>query len=298
MMRGFVTMGAAALALAACATAQAQTAACAPAGYDRAQLEALRAAEWEIADDAARRAFALALPACLASPDPFFRDGVAYEALAHMLRGDQLDAETQSALLADVLPRLESDDPNGFEQPFAALALSELVRADRIAPYMSDATRADVLDRTLAYFGGVRDYRGYDAREGWRHGVAHGADVLLQFAVSEQTSRADLVRIRDAIAAQVAPDGHFYIYGEPERLARPIIFMAPHGLIEESEWNEWFAQFEMRGEDPFASQQGLARRHNIKAFLMAILTAARITRGEADDNLLVPGADAAYRIIP
>ena len=28
----------------------------------------------------------------------------------------------------------------------------------------------------------VRDYRGFDAKQGWRHGVAHGADLLLQLS--------------------------------------------------------------------------------------------------------------------
>lgn len=284
------------LVLGACATAPTPAAAC-PPGYDRAQLEALRAAEWEFADENARRAFALALPACLASPDPFFRDGVGYEALAHMLRAKALDAATQNALLDDVLARLNSDDPHGFEQPFAALALSELVRADRLEPYLSEVRRAETLDRALAYFTAVRDYRGFDEREGWRHGVAHGADVLLQFSADARTSRDDLLPIRDAIASQVAPEGHFYIYGEPERLARPIIFMAQRGLISEQEWSEWFAAIRVGVDDPYMSQTGLTAIHNTRAFLNAILVGARLTGSEADDVLL-PGAETAYRALP
>lgn len=296
-MRGFRLFSVGALlALTACATAPAPAAAC-PPGHDRAQLEALRAAEWEFADESARRAFALALPACLASPDPFYRDGVGYEALAHMLRARALDAETQNALLDDVLARLDSDDPNGFEQPFAALALSELVRADRLEPYLSEARRAETLERALAYFSGVRDYRGFDERDGWRHGVAHGADVLLQFAANERTSREDLLRVRGAIAAQVAPEGHSYIYGEPERLARPIIFMAQRGLISEDEWSQWFAAIRVGVENPYMSQAGLAAIHNTRAFVNAILVGARLTGSEADDVLL-PGAEAAYRGLP
>lgn len=295
-MKRIVLTMIAALGLAACATAQAQTQGCPPAGYDRARLDALKAAEWRIEDDGARAAFALALPACLASPDPTLRDGVAFEALTHLLRGRQLDVSTQTALVRDVLPRLEGADPRGFEQPFAALVLSELVRAERLNPHFTDDMRAEVLERSLRYFTRVSDYRGFDDREGWRHGVAHGADLMLQLSVSQSTTREDLLRIRDAIAGQVAPEGHFYIYGESERLARPIIYMAQRGLITEAEWTEWFARFSGR-ENAFASQAGLAWRHNTNAFLQTVWLNAKLSQSTEDDVLLA-GAEAALRAMP
>lgn len=270
---------------------------CPPTGYDRARLEALKAAEWAIADERERREFAQALPACLASPDPFFRDGVAFEGLSHLLRARQLDVATQTALINDVLPRLESRDRRGFEAPFAALVLAELVRAERLNPHFTDDMRADVLERSLAYVSRVRDYRGYDEREGWRHGVAHGADLMLQLSVSQSTARDDLIRIRDAIATQIAPEGHFYIYGESERLARPILFMAQRGLITEAEWTAWFATLPGDTGAMFASQAGLARRHNVTAFLQVIYLNARLSQNTEDDALL-PGAEAALRAMP
>jgi hypothetical protein len=270
---------------------------CPPAGYDRARLEALKAAEWQIADERERRAFAQALPACLASPDPFLRDGVAFEALSHLLRSRQLDVATQTSLINDVLPRLESRDRRGFEAPFAALVLSELVRAERLNPHFTDDMRADVLERSLAYFARVRDYRGFDEREGWRHAVAHGADLMLQLSVSQSTGRDDLIRIRDAIAMQIAPDGHFYIYGESERLARPIIFMAQRGLITEAEWRAWFAMLPGDTSAMFSNQAGLARRHNVNAFLQVIYLNARLGEN-AEDDVLLPGAEAALRAMP
>jgi len=295
-MKRFALTAIAALALGGCATGQAQAPNCPPAGYDRARLDALKAVEWRIDDEPAREAFALALPPCLASPDPALRDGVAFEALSHLLRDRQLSISAQTALVRDVLPRLESADPRGFEQPFAALVLSELVRAERLNPHFTDGMRADVLERSLRYFTRVRDYRGFDEREGWRHGVAHGADLMLQLSVSQSTTREDLLRIRDAVASQVAPEGHFYIYGESERLARPILFMAQRGLITEAEWTRWFARFPGR-EDPFASQAGLAWRHNTNAFLQTVWLNAKLSQSTGDDVLLA-GAEAALRAMP
>lgn len=294
---------AALIALFASATANAQEAACPPAGYDRARLEALRAAEWEIADAGERERFALALGPCLASPDPFLRDRVAYEALTRMLRAEQLSADVRTHLTNDMLARLESADPEGFEPPFAALVLSELVRADRVNAYFTDDMRDDVSVRTAAYVASVRDYRGFDGTEGWRHGVAHGADALMQIALNPHFDEpAQLSAIRDAISAQVAPEGHFYIYGESERMMRPILFLARRGAFSEAEWTAWFEHIANPApleswNDAFWSQVGLAKRHNTRAFLHAVWLNARLSENTEDDVLL-PGAEAALRAIP
>jgi hypothetical protein len=176
--------------------------------------------------------------------------------------------------------------------------LSEVARADRVQAYLEPQRRGQLLDASIAYVAGVRDYRGFDEREGWRHGVAHGADLLLQLSLNPALGKPELVRIADAVATQVAPEGHFYIYGESERLARPIIYMAQRGLISEEEWTRWFARFlPAQDENLFASQAGLARRHNVNAFLQSVWINARLSQNTADDALL-PGAEAALRAMP
>lgn len=289
------------LGLAACATApaQAQTTMCLPAaGYGRAELDALKAAQWSLPDDGARNRLARALTACLGDPDPTLRDGIVFEGLQHWLRAKQLTPETMRTLAADLEAQLTAPDPQGFRRPFAALVLSEVARADRVEPYLDAAARTRLMDSALAYFSGVRDYRGFDEREGWRHGVAHGADLMLQLSLNPALGKPALERITTAIASQVSPNGHFYTYGEPERLARPVVFMAQRGLISEEEWTRWFAQFvPAQGENVFSSQAGLARRHNVNAFLYSIWLNAKLSETTADDVLL-PGAEAAIRAMP
>jgi hypothetical protein len=285
--------------LAACATPQAHAQSCLPAaGYDRAGLDALKAAQWAVPDDAPRNALARALTACLGDPDPSLRDGIVFEALQHWLRAKQLTPATMRALAADLESQLTAADPQGFRRPFAALVLSEVARADRVEPYLDATARTRLLDGSLAYFASVRDYRGFDEREGWRHGVAHSADLMLQLSLNPALGKPELERIIAAIAGQVSPHEHFYIYGEPERLARPVIFMAQRGLISEEEWTLWFAQFiPAQSENLFASQAGLARRHNVGAFLSAVWLNAKLSETTADDVLL-PGAEAAIRAMP
>lgn len=289
----------------ACATApdSAQSAAsCAPAGYSRAQLDALKASGWAIADDGARNIFARALTACLGDPDPGLRDGIAFEALQHFMRNRQLSNQTQLALLADLEARLAAPEGPGFERPFAALVLSEVARTDRVAPYFTPAQRAHLLEVSVSYLEGVRDYRGFDSREGWRHGVAHGSDLMLQLVLNPAFGKPELIRIRSAIAAQLAPTEHFYIYGESLRLAQPILYMARRDLFSEAEWSAWFAEISGPGplgswDNAFNSQAGLARRHNLLGFLSAIYALAD-TSGDPAFAALMPGARSALAALP
>lgn len=288
--------------LAVAAPAKAQQGPCPPQGYDRAQLDALKANDWSIPDARGRNRFARAIAACLASPDPQLRDGIAYEALASLLRANALTPATQTALVNDLELQLAGEDANGVARPFAALALSELARADRLAPYLSAADRNDLLDRAIAYFTGVSDYRGFDETDGWRHGVAHGADLLMQLAANPLFERAALVRIRDAVATQIAPAGHFYIYGESERLARPILVIAQRNVFSAEEWSAWQAQIAAPAplaswSDAFASQAGLARKHDVAAFFYVLWANASLSENEGV-RALAPGAEAALRALP
>lgn len=276
---------------------------CPPPGWDLARLQELKGSGFEIADSALREEFARAVTACISSPDPFLRDGVAFEALSHMLRNKQLKVELQIDLARELLSRLAAEDGPGVERPFAALILSEVVRADMVESYLPAELRNEIAGAAVAYMRSINDYRGFEDETGWRHAVAHGADLLMQLARNPQVATPEqLAAIRDAVAEQLMPAGHFYIYGEPERLMRPIIMLAQRGQFAEADWTGWFetisspAPFATWGE-VFQSQNGLAKLHNLRAFLYATWINAHLSESKEDDVIL-PGAEAALRRIP
>ena len=88
--------------------------------------------------------------------------------------------------MARLLDLLTADDASGdgFAQPFAALALAEVARVDRVAPIFTADERAVLVTAATNYVRSVRDYRGFDDVQGWRHGVAHGADFLMQLVLN------------------------------------------------------------------------------------------------------------------
>lgn len=269
-------------ALALSALPLAASAGCPPEGQDRGSLVALKAGGFAVPDDAARQSLALALVACLGSPDAALRDGVAYEGLSTWLRAGALDAGTRLALLdrlqALLLPGAGDDE--GFSPPFAALVLSEVARSDRIAAWMTPAQRVALVDAAAVYVQGVRDYRGFDDAQGWRHGVAHGADLLMQLALNPALDKPQLDRILAAVASQVAPSAHAYVHNESERLVRPVLFVLQRGLHDDAEWSAWVARISAPAplaswSEAYASEAGLARRHNLRQFLFVLYAMLR-----------------------
>ncbi|HEY0662791.1 MAG TPA: DUF2785 domain-containing protein [Lysobacter sp.] len=282
----------------------AASASCPPAGYDADSLQALKARAFELPEAKTRATLAIGLVDCLDDPDPTLRDGIAYEALTAWMRKDQLAPDSLRALRDRLLSMLGDADPDGFRRPFAALVLSELARTDRIRPWLSDGERAQLVTAAADYLRGVRDYRGFDQHEGWRHGVAHGADFALQLALNSALDRPQLDALRSAIAAQVAPAGdHAYIQGEPLRLARPILFIAARGLHDEADWRAWFTAIAAPAPLPdwdaaFTTDAGLAKRHNTVAFLTALYTIAQEHDDAAARARLLPGLRAVLKEVP
>ncbi len=276
---------------------------CPPTGYDRASLEALKSAKFEMAD-VARQQLAIALLPCLGSADPVLRDGLAFEAYSTWMRADLLYQPTRLELLNQLRPMLmpEPRDPGGFRQPFAALVLSEVARTDRLASWMTAEQRAGLVDAAASYLASVRDYRGYDEREGWRHGVAHSADLVTQLVLNPAVDRAAIDRLLAAVAAQVAPPGeHAYVDGESERLARPVLFAAKRGLHTADDWRMWLVAVSSPAPLPdwgaaFQSRAGLAKRHNLQAFLYALYVNAQES-GDVGMQSLLPGLKAVFKTL-
>ena len=254
---------------------------CPPTDWPRERLDALKAGGFEVADAAGRGDLALALVDCLGDPDPTLRDGIAYEALATWLRADALERDTRRGLMQALLVRVADDAPDGegFAKPFAALVLAEVARTDRIEAWLTPAERQALLDAATAYVAGIRDHRGFTDGEGWRHAVAHGSDWLMQLALNPALDRPQLDAILAAVATQVAPaDGHAYVHGESERLARPALFVLFRSLHTPEDWAAWLDGVSAPApladwREAFGSETGLARRHNVRAFLRALYTA-------------------------
>ena len=277
---------------------------CKIGAYSFAEIGALQKSGYEDLTSAKVNELALLFLPCVGSSNPDIRDGMVYASLSSLLRGKRLEPSTQNQVLVHLLSALDGPpDGGGFLKPFAALNISELARADRITPYLSTDMRVHLVASTTSYLTNIADYRGYNDHEGWRHGVAHSADIVLQLSLNPNINDTQLTALRSAIGAQIVPQGgHTYIYGETERLARPILYMIAQGRFSADNWNSWLAEVSgpsplASWEDVYSSEIGLAKLHNTKAFLNVLYINANESKNENIKQIL-PAVRKALTSLP
>ncbi len=248
---------------------------CFESGWTNDKWQALKAANFVVADKNSRNHLALQLMDCLKSPNADVRDAIGYQALFNWLRENALDDITKITIFNKLVDDLEHnrEDPHGVYLPFAALVLSEVVRADYVKSYLSDSHLQRAVDVASKYLAGTRDYRGFDEEQGWRHSVAHAADFVLHLAVNPRLTKEQLDVLWKALDTQIAPIHHFYVFGEPKRLATPVLYIWMAGKHSQEEWETWLDK--LTDSKPFESWKqsykstvGLARRHNLNNFLL------------------------------
>lgn len=178
-----------------------------------------------------------------------------------------------------------------------------LARTDRIDSWMSGAERDNVVRAAASYLAGIRDYRAFDDKDGFRHGVAHGADLVLQLTLNPTITKSQLDQMLLALASQVSPDANIaYWAGEPERLARPVLFAAQRKLHTADEWSSFFR--EITNPKPleswkvaFSSELGIRKRHNVRAFLLSVYANA-ISSDDPGVRQLAAHATAELKAVP
>ena len=246
--------------------------------FTRTTLQTLKTENFVIKASEKRNQTAIKLLFCLGEHDPKVRDGIVYEATSNWLRGNLLDQTTIKTMFDFLLNTLKqtNQDLLNFTQPFAALVLSEVLRVDRITPYLTDNERQKAIDVTTTYMRNIADYRGFDDTQGWRHAIAHTADIFLQLSLNKNVSKVQLDQLLDALKSQVSPQTlHFYVYGEPKRLAMPYIYIVLRGEHTKQELMNYLES--VVNPAPFADWQsvysdkkGLAKLHNTRSFIHSI----------------------------
>ena len=212
---------------------------------------------------------------CLASPEPALRDGLGFELLSAWMRAGRLTPETLRPLRDRWLAVLQAPpDAAGFHAPFAALALSELARVDRVQPFLLPAERKALQVAGAAWLREWRDYRAHDDREGWRHGVAHGADLLMQQALHPTLDPDGAALVLDSLGTQVLAQGQVaYQHGEGERLARAARFALARSAWSAEQVKAWLLTVLEPARGGSWDARRLRLAHNARQFLWPLYVA-------------------------
>ena len=220
------------------------------------------------------------------------------------MRSGGLEPRTLTALKAALLDQLRRPANSAVARSFTALTLSEIARTDRIKPWMSDTERQELLDTAATFLSGVSDYRAFSDKEGFVHAVAHGADFALQLALNPAITKPQLSQLLAAIAAQIAPKDPAVAYwaGEPDRLARAVVFIAQRKQHTDDEWKAWFTTVMdpkpiESWEAAFKSETGIRRHHNVRSFLLSVFATATTSEDTGIRQLISPTRDA-LKLVP
>lgn len=236
-------------------------------GWSKARLLTLPAKQFQVT--AAEQAVLWQqLRFCLAESDPQIRDDVAFAGYSHWLRSGVVDPTSALQLLQTMQQDLATgvDDTNQVYRPFAMLLLSELARLDRVKPYLTARQRQQLVQTVADFLRQLTDLRGFDAKVGWRHGIAHAADAVMQLALNSAIGRLELLKLRDALTIHLMPQHHAYTDGEPARLARALVYLLQRPEITEQEWQLWLSQASLPPQQPlYQSRSGLNYLHNSRA---------------------------------
>lgn len=244
-----------------------------------------------------------AMIACLGDPDPAIRDDGAYRAFAAAMRGDRVKPEQRRLLMnlvSDAVGDAVADGADGgagYMAPFAVLVMAEIARTDRIDPWLSEDELYMLAEFAGLYMESVSDYRGFVPGEGWRHGVAHAADLMMQLSLNPRMERGTGKDMLGAILEQVAPASHAYRFGEPARLARPVIYLADSEVMLDEEWARWFEAVypaqEAARADRYTDAEALNRMHNARTFALEIMAMS----GRLGDSPAIKLYDLAQEIV-
>jgi len=214
---------------------------------------------------------------CLAHPNPEIRDDITYMAYYTWLRKEQLSNESVAVLYRKLLSDIKNgvNEKLGVYLPFAVLVYSEVIRVDRVKPYLTDAQLDESVEVISRFLTSIQDYRGFEDNIGWRHQIAHTADVALQLVLNKRLTTDQHDLLLGAIFSQVSPKNHSYVFGESKRLALPVLYS---WLSEKHDIEQWQVMLDKlidptpfeNWQNMYKSELALHKRHNTRAFLMEL----------------------------
>lgn len=180
----------------------------------------------------------------------------------------------------------ERDTDSVFLRTFSALILGLIVsedeirrrkRADGREPLLSAEQFHGWYEGAKQYVLGERDVRGYVGGKGWAHSIAHGADLLRDFAYHRFTAAADHTDILRILSARLTGNTEeMFLYNEDHRLARVAVTILLRGELSPAGYGQWLDDLPARfGGRPWiefaAGDRGKAVAwSNTLAFLRAL----------------------------
>ena len=109
----------------------------------------------------------------------------------------------------------------------------------------------------------------------------------MQLSLNPAVTEAQLKVMLTSLTKKITADNnHFYIYGEPRRLARAALYIVYQGIYSKEEIATWFSHFTSPAPfalwgDMYTSQAGLAKIHNTRSFLSELFILSQTSKNSS-----------------
>ncbi|NEA35599.1 DUF2785 domain-containing protein [Streptomyces sp. SID13031] len=167
------------------------------------------------------------LSAMLRSPDPQVRDTQAYSTLATWIGDGQLGRDELRALGDEMVDRLA--DPEIQARTFAPLILDSIISQGVFEP-----SWVPPFER---WYVAEEDLRGFDAKLGWLHAVAHGSDLLGALARVQAVEPVQMLRL--GIGRLLTPTEYVLRDFEDDRLGFALAIALIRQDLSEEDATSW-----------------------------------------------------------
>lgn len=217
----------------------------------------------------------------LSSPDPVFRDDIAYTTLAHwIVHNPQVPPDVlrqmQARLLGGLMHNIgETGTDSVFQRSFSMLIIGLIVCHDNEDPFLTAEEVKMLLFATLEYLAAERDPRGYVPEKGWAHALAHTADALKFLARNPNLDALAHLQILQGVQNKLTtPTDHIYVHDEDERLGLMTLEIIARDLLPVEDLIDWVQQLVMWKRDNPKDLQFdpivFGTHQNIKHFLRSL----------------------------
>lgn len=210
----------------------------------------------------------------LGSPDAWARAGLAAPVLSTWVgRGvyDDLLPGLGDGMCAGLgVGRGEQETNTVFRRSYSALVLAAVVQRDNSARLLHPDTVLRWGDRTLWWFLGEQDLRGYVDGAGWAYAIGHGADVVAALAASRHVDAGSQAVLLDAVADRLLePTPYRLAGGEDDRLAYATMTILHRNALDMDVLGPWLERVGAAWPAPGKGQIE-SRAVNCRAFLRAL----------------------------
>ena len=253
----------------------------ATAPHDKAFWRAIAAQKFVVPAGESVSVLVRELSEYLGSPDPEFRDDIAYTTLAAWIYRQRIvPADVTRTLLEEWTRHLsagigERGTDSIFKRSFSALSLGIVAILDNEAPFLERAEFDRLLAAAITYLAAERDTRGFDPVKGWMHSVAHTADLLKFLGRSRYLTKDQQAAILSGVSAKLDQVPEVLTHGEDERLARAVLSIIARQDFDASGFEKWMASLapvRPAGEPTPASLATAQNRKNLVVSLFALLS--------------------------